>query len=56
MSWYEINVKTSEAAIDAVTNLLYGYGATGVMINNPNDEEDPGCRRKRVSLSQRFRK
>ncbi len=39
MSWYEINVKTSEAAIDAVTNLLYGYGATGVMINNPNDED-----------------
>ena len=39
MSWYEINVKTSEASIDAVTNLLYGYGATGVMINNPNDED-----------------
>ncbi|OJV64534.1 MAG: ribosomal protein L11 methyltransferase [Clostridiales bacterium 38-18] len=39
MSWYEINIKTSEAAIDAVTNLLYGYGATGVMINNPNDED-----------------
>lgn len=39
MSWYEIHVKTSIEAIDAVTNILYGYGATGVMINNPEDTD-----------------
>ncbi len=39
MSWYEIHIKTSIEAIDAVTNLLYNYGATGVMINNPDDSD-----------------
>ena len=39
MHYYEIQIKTSVIAIDAVTNLLYAYGATGVMINNPDDED-----------------
>lgn len=39
MRYYEIQIKTSVIAIDAVTNLLYAYGATGVMINNPDDED-----------------
>jgi ribosomal protein L11 methyltransferase len=39
MRWYEIHIKTSIEAIDAVTNLLYSYGATGVMINNPDDAD-----------------
>lgn len=37
MHYYEMTVKTSVEAIDAVTNLLYHYGATGVMIINPDD-------------------
>jgi ribosomal protein L11 methyltransferase len=39
MSWYEVHVKTSIEAIDAVTGVLYSYDATGVMINNPNDAD-----------------
>lgn len=37
MHYFEMSVKTSVEAIDAVTNLLYHHGATGVMILNPND-------------------
>ena len=39
MKYFEIHIKTSVAAIDAVTNLLYNFGSTGVMINNPLDED-----------------
>ncbi len=39
MKWFEIQIKTSIIAIDAVTNILYQYGATGVMVNNPQDED-----------------
>lgn len=39
MKYFEIQIKTSVAAIDAITNILYSYGSTGVMINNPNDED-----------------
>ncbi len=39
MNWYEINVKTSENAIDAVMNILVEAGANGVMILNPNDPD-----------------
>lgn len=39
MSWYELSVKTSEMAIDAVTNILYEIGAQGVVIVNPNDPD-----------------
>ncbi|MCA0384039.1 MAG: 50S ribosomal protein L11 methyltransferase [Firmicutes bacterium] len=39
MKYFEIHIKTSVAAIDAVTNILYNFGSTGVMINNPLDED-----------------
>lgn len=39
MHYYELTVKTSVEAIDAVTNLLYHHGATGVMILNPEDAD-----------------
>lgn len=39
MKYFEIHIKTSVAAIDAVTNILYTFGSTGVMINNPLDED-----------------
>ena len=39
MKWFEIQIKTTVEAIDAVTNILYQYEATGVMVNDPNDED-----------------
>ena len=39
MKYFEFHIKTSVAAIDAVTNILYNFGSTGVMINNPLDED-----------------
>lgn len=39
MKYYEFHIKTTESATDAVTNILYAYGSTGVMIINPNDED-----------------
>lgn len=39
MSWYEINVKTSENCTDAVSNIFYRMGANGVQIINPNDPD-----------------
>lgn len=39
MKYYEIHIKTAIEAIDAVTNILYVVGATGVLVNNPEDED-----------------
>ncbi len=39
MSWFEIKIKTSEIAIEAVSNILCDVGAGGVMILNPNDPD-----------------
>jgi ribosomal protein L11 methyltransferase len=37
MNWYEIKVKTSSLAVDAVTNILYEVGAEGIVVEDPND-------------------
>lgn len=42
MSWYEINVKTTEMSIDAVSNMFVRRGANGVQILNPNDPDLQG--------------
>lgn len=39
MKYYEIHIKTTEAAVDAATTILYTHGSTGVMITNPNDAD-----------------
>lgn len=39
MSWYEVKIKTSEMAIEAVSNILCEAGAGGVMILDPNDPD-----------------
>ena len=35
--WYEIKVKTTSEATEAVSNMLYEIGAEGVLIEDPND-------------------
>ncbi len=35
--WYEIKVKTTSEASEAVSNMLYEIGAEGVLIEDPND-------------------
>lgn len=42
MAWYEINIKTSVMSIDAVSQIFYQLGATGVQILNPNDPDLTG--------------
>lgn len=42
MSWYEINIKTSEMCIEAATNLFIRRGANGVQILDPNDPDLQG--------------
>ncbi len=40
MNWVEIKVKTSTEAVDAVSNIFYEAGATGVVIEDP---QSPIC-------------
>lgn len=35
--WYEIKIKTTSEASEAVSNMLYEIGAEGVLIEDPND-------------------
>lgn len=42
MSWYEINVKTTEMSIDAVSSMFVRRGANGVQILNPSDPDFHG--------------
>ena len=37
MKWYEVKIKTTTEAIEAVSNILYDAGVTGVAIEDPND-------------------
>lgn len=37
MNWFEIKVKTTSMAVDAVTNILYESGAEGIVVEDPND-------------------
>lgn len=37
MNWFEVKVKTTSMAVDAVTNLLYELGAQGIVVEDPND-------------------
>lgn len=37
MIWYEVRIKTTEEAYDAVTEMLTNIGAGGVAIEDPND-------------------
>jgi len=37
MKWNEVKIKTTAEAVDAVTNILYEIGITGVVIEDPND-------------------
>jgi ribosomal protein L11 methyltransferase len=37
MNWIEIKIKTSTEAVDAVSNIFYEAGATGVVIEDPKD-------------------
>jgi len=37
MIWYEIKIKTTGEAYDAVTDMLTNIGAGGVAIEDPND-------------------
>jgi ribosomal protein L11 methyltransferase len=37
MIWYEVRIKTTEEAYDAVTEMLTSIGAGGVAIEDPND-------------------
>lgn len=37
MDWYEIKVKTTSMAVDAVTNILYDFGAEGIVVEDPSD-------------------
>lgn len=37
MQWYEIKIKTTSTAVDAVSNLLYELGAQGIVVEDPND-------------------
>ncbi len=39
MKWIEIKIKTSVAAIDIISNILYDVGITGVAIEEPFDAE-----------------
>lgn len=34
MRWYEISIKTTEEAEDAISNILYELGANGVVIED----------------------
>lgn len=37
MKWFEVKIETTADAVDAVTNILYDMGITGVVIEDPND-------------------
>lgn len=37
MKWFEIKITTSSEAIEAVSDILYDSGVTGVVIEDPND-------------------
>ncbi|QUH26914.1 50S ribosomal protein L11 methyltransferase [Serpentinicella alkaliphila] len=37
MKWIEVSIKTTTEAVDAVSNILYDAGVTGVVIIDPND-------------------
>lgn len=37
MKWIEVSIKTTTEAVDAVSNILYDAGVTGVVIFDPND-------------------
>jgi ribosomal protein L11 methyltransferase len=37
MKWFEVRVKTTEEAYDAVSEMLMSIGAGGVAIEDPND-------------------
>lgn len=37
MKWFEVKVKTTSEAVDAVTNILYEAGAQGIVVEDPND-------------------
>lgn len=37
MKWYEVKIKTTTEAVEAVSNILYDTGVTGVAIEDPND-------------------
>lgn len=37
MQWYEIKIKTTSTAVEAVSNLLYELGAQGIVVEDPND-------------------
>ncbi|SCZ77163.1 50S ribosomal protein L11 methyltransferase [Acidaminobacter hydrogenoformans] len=37
MKWFEVKVKTTSIAVDAVTNILYELDAQGIVVEDPND-------------------
>ncbi len=37
MAWYELKINTTTEAVEAVSNILYEAGVTGVVIEDPND-------------------
>ncbi|PAB58938.1 50S ribosomal protein L11 methyltransferase [Anaeromicrobium sediminis] len=37
MKWIEVKIKTTTEAVEAVSNILYEAGVTGVVIEDPND-------------------
>ncbi|MCT4594603.1 MAG: 50S ribosomal protein L11 methyltransferase [Anaeromicrobium sp.] len=37
MKWIEVKIKTTTEAVEAVSNILYESGVTGVVIEDPND-------------------
>ena len=36
--WYEMKIKTTTEAIEAINHMLYDYNASGIVIEDPNDQ------------------
>ena len=37
MEWIEISIKTTTEAVEAISNILYDAGVSGVVIEDPKD-------------------
>ena len=37
MRWFEVKIKTTNEVVEAVTSILYELGASGVVVEDPND-------------------